>query len=54
LHFEIKYTESEFGSAGKKDTNEYLDKYKLKYERIYEEAANGKIKPKFEVLQLCL
>ena len=47
LYFEIKYTEKEFGSA-KKD----LDKYKLKYEKIYQEAANGKIQSNTEKIFL--
>ena len=48
LHFEIKYTEGEFGTAKKdKNTKKYLDKYKKKYDRIYSKAANGKIKPEF-------
>ena len=48
LYFEIKYTESEFGGAQKeKDSKEYEQKYKLKYERIYKKAANGKIASTF-------
>ncbi|GHT59285.1 hypothetical protein AGMMS50239_05570 [Bacteroidia bacterium] len=44
FYFEIKYTENEFGCAKKdKNSKDYENKYKLKYERIYEEAAKGKI-----------
>ena len=49
FYFEIKYTEQRFGPAKKdKNTKKYLDKYKLKYERIYKGAANGKIQQKYD------
>lgn len=42
LYFEIKYTESEFDKK-REGCNGYEEKYKPKYDKIYKEAANGKI-----------
>jgi len=48
FYFEIKYTEEKFGSAEEdKQTKTYLPKYDVKYKKIYQEAANGKIQPEF-------
>ena len=47
--FEIKYTESNFSGKNKaKTTDEYLQKYRPKYERIYKEAAAGIIRREYD------
>ena len=48
LYFEIKYTEKEFDAKKNKNSKEYLEKYKPKYEKIYQELAHGKIQEKYD------